>query len=143
MLSPLIYGIIIAYLLNPIVGLFDRKAFAFMNKKKGLRRLRRALSVTATMIIFLLFISLLISALAPQLISSITELQTKFKDYVETARKWLSDISSSSQLLGQLASSLNEYIEKFLEKPRKLSMSLCRGSARLRHRFSALSKMRL
>lgn len=119
-LSPLIYGIIIAYLLNPIVGLFDRKVFAFMNKKKGLRRLRRALSVTATMIIFLLFISLLISALAPQLISSITELQTKFKDYVETARKWLSDISSSSQLLGQLASSLNEYIEKFLEKTEEI-----------------------
>ena len=34
-ISPLVYGIIIAYLLNPIVSLFDTKVFAFLNKKQG------------------------------------------------------------------------------------------------------------
>ena len=53
-LSPIIYGVIIAYLLNPIVVFFDTKVFSFLNKK-GKRRLRRGLSVAATMIIFLLF----------------------------------------------------------------------------------------
>ena len=118
-LSPLIYGVIIAYLLNPIVVFFDTKVFSFLNKK-GKRRLRRGLSVAATMIIFLLFISLLISALAPQLISSISELQSKFNGYVESAKKWLGQIGSSAPALGDIVSSLNSYIDKFLDKTEEI-----------------------
>lgn len=118
-LSPIIYGVIIAYLLNPIVVFFDTKVFSFLNKK-GKRRLRRGLSVAATMIIFLLFISLLISALAPQLISSISELQSKFNGYVESAKKWLGQIGSSAPALGDIVSSLNSYIDKFLDKTEEI-----------------------
>lgn len=118
-LSPIIYGVIIAYLLNPIVVLFDTKVFSFLNKK-GKRRLRRGLSVAATMIIFLLFISLLISALAPQLISSISELQSKFNGYIESAKKWLGQIGSSAPALGDIVSSLNSYIDKFLDKTEEI-----------------------
>lgn len=32
--SPLLYGVIIAYLLNPIVVLFDKKVFVFLDKKR-------------------------------------------------------------------------------------------------------------
>lgn len=119
-ISPLVYGIIIAYLLNPIVALFDTKVFAFLNKKQGKRCLRRGLSVAATMIIFLLFISLLISALAPQLISSISELQSKFNGYVETAKKWLGQVGASTPALGDIVSSLNSYIDRFLDKTEEI-----------------------
>lgn len=100
--SPLLYGVIIAYLLNPIVVLFDKKVFVFLDKKTGKRRLRRGLSVAATMMIFLLFISLIISALAPQLIASISELQSKFGGYVATAKKWLAQVGTSSPFLGDI-----------------------------------------
>ena len=118
--SPLLYGVIIAYLLNPIVVLFDKKVFVFLDKKTGKRRLRRGLSVAATMMIFLLFISLIISALAPQLIASISELQSKFGGYVATAKKWLAQVGTSSPFLGDIVSALNSYIDKFLDKTEEI-----------------------
>ena len=129
--SPLLYGVIIAYLLNPIVVLFDKKVFVFLDKKTGKRRLRRGLSVAATMMIFLLFISLIISALAPQLIASISELQSKFGGYVATAKKWLAQVGTSSPFLGDIVSALNSYIDKFLDKNHKQKFFRCQSKWRL------------
>lgn len=53
-LSPVLLGILFAYLLNPVVRFFENKAFAFITKNGKKRRLARALSVTCTYVIVLL-----------------------------------------------------------------------------------------
>ena len=42
--NPVFYGILITYLLSPLVGFFERKVFGFLDKK-GRYRLRRVVSV--------------------------------------------------------------------------------------------------
>lgn len=71
--NPIFYGIIIAYLLNPILRLSE-KLFHKLSKgrigKKGLR----ALGLLSTYVLFFAFISAFLAILVPQLYSSVDDL---------------------------------------------------------------------
>lgn len=118
-LNPLIYGAVIAYLLNPLVNIFDRKLFKKLGEKNK-HRLSRALSVTLAMIIFAAFLGLFVSALVPQIISSVSELQSKFSGYTESVKTWLEEKAAASKYLGQALYSAIDYVESFLEKTGEL-----------------------
>lgn len=120
-LNPVLYGIVIAYLLNPVVKIFDTKIFVFLDEKSGRRRLRRALSVFSTMLIFAGFIGLIMSALIPQLVSSVTDFQVKFEGYTVSLKAWLEMKAANSKYLGQALYSAIEYIEGLLEKTGELA----------------------
>ena len=57
-LNPIFVGIIIAYLCNPLLRLFENKVFAFVERKKRRLALRRGLALTATYLVVLLVITL-------------------------------------------------------------------------------------
>lgn len=119
-LAPILYGLVIAYLINPIVRLFDTKVFGFLAKKPGRFRLRRCLSIVAAMIIFLAFIALISWALIPQLISSIVDFQWKFNDYADTIREWLVNTAATSRYLGKVLYSVVDYVNGLLQKVERL-----------------------
>lgn len=93
-LSPVFFGFIIAYLLNPCADFFDKKLFSRLFKK-GSKRLARILAVTATFILFFAIIALFIGILVPQVISSYSSLESKFEVYVSKASEWLSGFIST------------------------------------------------
>ena len=109
-LSPITFGLIFAYLLNPAVKFFDTKVFAFIDMKKPRTRLRRALSVTATMIIFAMFLVFLIWSLAPQLISSISDLQAQLVNYTSKLSVWLEAQAETSKYCGSTLLKAAEYV---------------------------------
>jgi len=68
LLRPILVGLILAYLLNPVFRFFERKLF------KHLRPfgLRRAFSLFCSVLVLFLFIALLVFLIAPQLAKSIS-----------------------------------------------------------------------
>ena len=79
MFRPVIIGAVIAYILVPLAEFFDRKVFKWLKKEKA----RWSLSVTVTVVLTLAFLSLLLSSLIPQLISSIQSLLDNVEVYLE------------------------------------------------------------
>ena len=65
-LSPVIYGLIIAYLCNAIMKNFERYVFRFIRPK----RLRRILSIGTTYLIVALFVLLLLARVIPQIVNN-------------------------------------------------------------------------
>ena len=84
-ISPLIYGIIIAYILDPLIKLIERYIFGGLKRRK----LARGLSILLMVIILLVLITLLVAALVPRLAASVTQLTSNLETYFETFRQQL------------------------------------------------------
>lgn len=78
-LRPVIFGFIIAYIINPLAVLFDRRVFRKIKKKK----LRWSLSVIVTIIIVLLILVLIALSLIPQMIDNVVSLADNYEYYVD------------------------------------------------------------
>lgn len=89
-LSPFITAFIIAYILNPILKLFEKKL-----------KLNRGLSVLSTYLVVIGVISILISFIVPNIISNATELVKDTPIYKEKFVDWArNNISSIEKNLG-------------------------------------------
>ncbi len=86
---PVILGIVFAYVLNPLVNLFEGKVF----KKRFNKTTRHILSlaISAVLVLFLLF--LLGFFLVPQIVSSVGMFVSNLDEYVASAEKVLKNIS--------------------------------------------------
>lgn len=93
-LSPVFFGFVIAYLLNPCTEFFDNKVFSRMFRKKG-KRAARTLSVAVSFILAIAIIALFIGILVPQVVSSYSSLEAKFEIYISDASKWVNDFVAS------------------------------------------------
>jgi len=80
LLRPIIWGLILSYLVNPFFRFFERRVFARL-RHLGLRRF---LSLTLSFLTILLLIALLIAILIPQLAAALTNFFTNLGDYVDT-----------------------------------------------------------
>lgn len=95
-LTPFIYGIGIAYVLNPGLKFFENKIlikFKFINQRQFLKR---CISISTTYILLFSFLIWLISYLLPEIKESIQDMSIKLKDfditYLETAvKKYIPD----------------------------------------------------
>ncbi|MCR4925744.1 MAG: AI-2E family transporter [Clostridiales bacterium] len=85
LISPIIIGLIFAYLLNPIVSFFEKKVFKKMKKESS----RHIMAVTLCAICFLLVLTLLLVALIPSLIKSVTKLVNNWPIYTHKLEELL------------------------------------------------------
>lgn len=91
MLKSIIAGLVIAYVLSPMLSFFENRLFIPLYRKRGIdvsyggslkhRKRMRGMSVTLTIICFLLILYGLIMILVPQLIKSITEIVNSMPSY--------------------------------------------------------------
>ncbi len=122
--NPVFIGIVMAYVMDPVVGFFSRQVFIRVNNP----RLRRNLSVICTAITVILFIVILLVALIPQVIESIFTFLRNLDTYATSLQRLLRSlsshssgeesaidlsglISSGSSLLSHLTSSLPKNVE--------------------------------
>ena len=80
-LSPVILGLIFAYLLNPIFRLLERRVFYRVYPSAA----RRALSLLLTYIVALLWIGLIVLLILPQLVSTLMNLISNYQGYIDGA----------------------------------------------------------
>ncbi len=79
--SPVILGLVFAYLLNPIFRLFERRAFYRVYPSAA----RRAVSLLLTYIVALLLIGLIVLLVLPQLVSSLMNFITNYQVHIDGA----------------------------------------------------------
>lgn len=84
-LNPIFLGAILAYLLNPLLRLLERRVFGFIERKKPRRRLRRGLALLSTYVVILLVITLFILLIVPQIVGSYNDLISRFSSYISSA----------------------------------------------------------
>ena len=91
--SPVIYGIIVAYLLTPIVNFFEKKILEPLFTQKGMinsqkKKYMRMISVSMTMIVVAISFYGFFSILIPNLIISIKNISSQFSSYIQTLNYW-------------------------------------------------------
>ncbi|MBR5514404.1 MAG: AI-2E family transporter [Ruminococcus sp.] len=91
-LAPITWGIVIAYLVNPILKWFERHVKKITEKNKPHFRLTRVISLFLAMTIFLAFIAALGAIIMPQVIESITTIINNFSTYINNIEKWIDSL---------------------------------------------------
>ena len=124
---PILDGIALAYLLNPLMGNIEIKIvmplFKKLNAKdtQSNKRRIRGISVTITLIIFLFIVAGLILLIFPQLLDSIQSIITRFPSYVNSFNLWsdrfLVQYPQLRQLLDNYWENITDYsIKEILPK---------------------------
>ena len=112
-LRPIITGIIIAYVINPLANFFDRKVF---HKLKG-EKTRWTLSSVCALIVLILCVVLLFVALIPQLVDSASALVSNMDTYVSALQEVLRRFeTSSNSYFGLDFGKLFSFGDSFLDK---------------------------
>ncbi len=96
-LTPFIYGLVLAYLLNPIVKFLDIKIFSKIIKKKKKNKLTRVLALATSSILFIGIIVASISFLIPEVVKSIEMLISNFDIYLDNSKKFLLNIFNNRE----------------------------------------------
>lgn len=108
-LMPLIIGLILAYIMNPIVGFFEKSLFSWIKKKK----VRRNLSITITiLLIFGIFIAI-ISVVIPQILTSIKFIIVNAPSYLKSFEEYVYTLINNSNLENRTGD-INSYLNDFL-----------------------------
>ena len=119
-ISPVVIGIVIAYVLDPMVKFWEEKVFRKLNSKAA-----RGLGVTITFLILIVFIVILLVAMIPQLVSSVQmfvsnmgsyakSLNGMLQDLQEFAAEHNVDISKFTTSVGDMVGSLTDNLPKSL-----------------------------
>ena len=122
-LSPIIWGIVIAYLLWPIVKkvrdfLYPRLP-GFIKKDKKRQRISLAVGITCALLFMALLVAVLLSFLLPELIETIRTLIGNINTYISTVEKWAQDLwedNPQMQTYFQTAfANLSTWVENWLQ----------------------------
>ncbi len=93
-LYPVIAGAIIAYLINPLMRLFENKLFRKLKSAK----LKRVLSLVISLIIVYTFITVIFVMLIPQLYDSAITLYNNKDNYLAALNEWIQEKGAGSIL---------------------------------------------
>ncbi len=132
-LAPFIGGLIIAFLLNPLIVFLERRVFRFMK-----HRAAHIISTVITFLIALGLIALILYALVPQLISSVSMLYMNLDKYFSSLKELLggwaagldmqldinSLIGSWSDAIGSATKWINENIDGILGAGKKVGSGI-------------------
>ncbi len=91
-LAPLIWGIVIAYLLNPVMMFLEKASAKLTGTKKPHPKLDRVISTLLSVMIFLALISALIAIILPQLIESVMGIFNSLPAYMDSLERMADDL---------------------------------------------------
>ena len=119
-LTPVLYGLGMAYLLAPIVNFLERAILRLRDKleRKRSKAIRihkgwlRAASIFLTWAVVLVLVYLLLSMLVPQLVDSITTLVNNLESYYTTIYDWVTGLLSDNPELKDL---FNRYYNETIQ----------------------------
>ncbi len=119
--SPVIIGLIMAYVLDPLVMIFEKNLFGLREKPV----IRRLVAVWITIILVVLTLVVFMFALVPQVVKSLGTFFSNFDAYANSLQNFINtlsldaknsfiDISSFTKVLDNAIENMAEYIQKNL-----------------------------
>lgn len=116
--SPFIYALVFAYVLNPIMKLCEKKL-----------KLNRGLAVLLTYVLILGLIIILLIFVIPNIIDSIISMTSEIPTYMETVQGWVNSAIKNEDLYDLLKSAgLLEYIAGLSKEGGTLAIGILQGS---------------
>ena len=118
-LSPILLGILFAYLLNPITRKLETKVFnkvafkTYKNNDKKAKKMSRILSIIVTYIVIAALFILFIIFVLPSLLDSLQMLVTNVPTYVNNIYDYLKDYLKSNPDLAKAIDSMNANIVEY------------------------------
>ncbi len=111
--SPVLIGVAVAYLVNPLADFFEKKVFRKIKSDNA----RHSAGIIGAIICFVLFLTLLLVALIPSLIRSVSNLIAKWDDYTAMAASLLKKVSgfAASRNIRFHAKNQEKLLEQFLD----------------------------
>lgn len=122
-LSPVLYGLIIAYLLHPIVGRIEKlltpQLGKIIKRQDKAENLSRSIGIMASLVLAGLLIWALIAMVLPQLIESIATIVGNLPTYYDTLSKWVLQFIEDAPEIANATEGVMEqvysYLSNFLE----------------------------
>lgn len=96
-LNPIIYGVVITYVLNKIMRFYESKVFRFLDKKPGRMRMKRVFSLVATYITAIAILASFIWIMVPQVMEGLNHLRNNLPNYIRDIYNWLDGIANIDQ----------------------------------------------
>ena len=140
----IIYGMILAYLMTPIVNKIERRIlqpiWTKMNKDNNdpkAKKAQRAISVIVTITMLILLLYLFFASIIPQLVQSITSLVAQFPTYTENLQEYINKVLMRNPNLAKTVSTLlntyNSELEDILTTKLlpKLNSTISKASANI------------
>ena len=135
-LAPVTWGIVIAYLVNPMMKFFERTLKKIIGKNKPRRRIIRILSVALGMITLLLMLFAVVSILMPQVIESLVGIFRNFNTYIANFEEWVykfvenyPDIYAYVQdAFNNIQPQINDFINDFMPKLGEFAVKIKDGA---------------
>ena len=117
-LQPILIGLVLAYLINPIVKFLERHLNPFlkthMKRKDKAKKVARGVSVTGALLFVIIIIAILLNMVIPQLYSSIERMVVQLPRQVEAFMDWVEGyINEDSELSVYLEEGLNRALDYF------------------------------
>ena len=115
-LSPFLYGFIIAYFLNPLVKVCDEKLYAKLPLKRSFIRI---LSITTSFLVALFIIFVFLRIVAPTIMDSIATLIYNVQGYVQALEEWgnhLFETLPENEFVTHLVNKGTSYLEELLNR---------------------------
>lgn len=91
-LTPLIIGFVIAFILNPLLNLFEKKVFKKALNKPEKFKTKRALSLVCTYLAFAGILTLFFVLIIPSIAQSVTDLANNIQNYYSSGIALITDL---------------------------------------------------
>lgn len=115
---PFIYGIIIAYVLNPLVNIFEKKA-----------NFSRGMSITLTYTVLIGVIALLALYGIPGLIENIKEIASNIPNYISSVEKFVNEFLEKDEIRNLInTSGIKLNVDMYINKTGEILMTAIEGS---------------
>lgn len=118
--EPILWGLIFAYLLNPVLNKFEKMFTSLFQKKvqdeRKLHNLVRGLSIFVTLILALFIIAILLYMILPELFDTISSMVKDLPGQFNKFINWVTNLSINERMDGILAeglSSIGNYVENW------------------------------
>jgi len=117
--SPLIIGLVLAYLMNPLMNFLDRRLKPFLLKRKmkeeKAHKLSRAVSLIFAVLVSLILVYEFCALLLPQLYESILGIVNNFSNYYNKVQTWVLAFLADNPTMQSYADDLMQSAFSFLE----------------------------
>lgn len=95
LIFPFIVGLAIAFILNVIVNVLEHKIFDKLNNKNIFYRFKRPISITMSILLFLLIIMFLVFLVVPELVKTVSIFAQNIPSVGENIKQWLENITTN------------------------------------------------
>ena len=117
--SPLVIGLVLAYLLNPLMNFLDRRLCPFLLKRnireKKARKFSRGVSLVFALLVAVILVYEFCALLLPQLYESILGIVNNFTNYYAIVEGWVMDFLADNATMQSWADNAMDKIYSFLD----------------------------